>query len=96
MVAATLLQSTLATPESASNTVPAAAMGVVNALRLSGGEASVSTGGARSMFTAALTGALLPARSVATPSTSWLNPSVDTDGSEGHVATPDSASLQVK
>src|SRR2546426_1042726 len=50
----------------------------------------------RSMLTVVLARALLPARSVATPSTVWLRPSLDTTTGSGHEATPDNASSHSK
>src|SRR5262249_3018253 len=53
-------------------------------------------GGVSSMLMLSVTDAVLPATSVAVPVTAWLAPWVLSVTGEGQVATPESASAQLK
>src|SRR5579859_1273808 len=96
MVAAKPLQETLATPESASVTVPVTCNRALLTNALLSGVVIEITGGVLSILTMAVVLALFPALSTAVPVTVWLAPSLVNDTGALHEATPDSASAQLK
>jgi hypothetical protein len=94
-VAAAPLQSTEATPEEASLTEPLTASELLETVAPLAGDEIESAGGTLSTLTNAEVSLEFPALSTAVPFT-WLTPCAVTVTGEGHTATPDSESLQLK
>src|ERR1700682_1701520 len=95
-VAAEPLQLTAATPERLSETDPASRTLEAITVEPSAGEVMLITGGVSSMFRLSEVLALLSALSSANPETTWFAPSAETVMGDGHEATPDKLSEQLK
>jgi hypothetical protein len=88
-------QVTPSSPERPSPTAPATAIDAPPACAPSTGEVTLKAGGVLSMLSVTPAVAVLPARSVAVPSTTWFAPSVVTSAGGGQDATPLARSAQV-
>jgi hypothetical protein len=95
-VAGEPLQVTEATPDKLSETEPASWSAAALTEAPFAGEEILMTGGVWSIFRLVVVLALFPALSKAVPKVGWFDPSDETVTGDGHTATPDNVSAQLK